>query len=84
MKIEQAARPLHKIADEITSSWPEPYFGAVPYISAMRRLNLITDRYGREGADDIVMYFLVNARTWRGETARRVKAELKKMLEAAR
>jgi hypothetical protein len=28
----------------------------------------------------IVLYFLSNAGTWRGETAKRVKAELKKMV----
>jgi len=29
----------------------------------------------------IVRYFLSNATTWRGETARRIKAELKQMLK---
>jgi hypothetical protein len=27
----------------------------------------------------VVLYFLSNARTWKGEVAKRVKAELKKM-----
>lgn len=82
-KIEQVAsapRSLQSIAIEIAVSWEHPYFGAEPYIEAMYHLDKITDRFGQEGADDIVMHFLVNAKTWRGETARRVKAELKAML----
>jgi hypothetical protein len=72
-------RPLHVIAAEIRSDWPKPYFGAVPYLDAMRHLDRITDRYGWEDAQMIVLYFLSNATTWRGEVARRVKAELKAM-----
>jgi hypothetical protein len=36
--------------------------------------------YGADDARGIVMYFLANAGTWRGENARRIKAELKGML----
>ena len=36
-------RPLHQIADEITKVWRKPYFGAVPYIEAMRHLDKISD-----------------------------------------
>lgn len=76
-----AARPLHVIADEITADWTNVYFGAVPYLAALRRLNSITDNYGADPAYDIVIYFLSNAKTWRGDTARRVKAELKGLLK---
>ena len=72
-----AARPLSVIAAEIDADWRRPYFGAIPYLQAMRRLDRITDTYGLDDADGIVRYFLVNARGWRGETARRVKAELR-------
>jgi hypothetical protein len=45
----------------------------------------VTDAYGYDNGRSIVMYFLANANTWRGETARRVKAELKALLkESAR
>jgi hypothetical protein len=40
----------------------------------------ISDSYGMDSADSIVRYFLVNAKTWRGDDARRIKAELKGML----
>ena len=77
-----ADRPLREIAAEIRRDWKKPYFGAVPYLDAMSSLDKITDEFWLDGADEIVMYFLANAQTWRGETARRVKAELKAMLPA--
>jgi hypothetical protein len=73
-------RPLFVIAREIKADWSKPYFGAVPYINAMASLVKITDMYGVEKADGIVRRFLINAKTWRGETARRVKAELNGMV----
>ncbi len=63
-------RPLHEIATEI----------AVPYIVAMYDLTSITDSYGADSAQDIVLRFLCNAVTWRGETARRIKRELRAIL----
>lgn len=74
------ARSLHDIATEIIADWAKPYFGATPYVRAMVTLDRITDNYGQDSADSVVRYFLANAGTWRGETARRVKAELKAML----
>jgi hypothetical protein len=75
-------RPLHTIADEIKSDWRNVYFGAVPYLDAMRYLDKITDKFGEDPADDVVIYFLSNAKTWRGPVARRVKAELNAMLKS--
>lgn len=75
-------RPLYTIADEIHTSWTKPYFGAVPYIGAMRYLGYITDPYGEDDAVDVVLRFLANAGTWRGDDARRIKSELKAMLKA--
>lgn len=80
MPARKQTRPLHEIAHEIKANWPKPYFGAVPYITAMRQIDRITDDYGFDSADNIVRYFLTNAGTWRGDVARRVKAELKAML----
>ena len=72
-------RPLSQIAAEIQQDWRKPYFGAIPYINAMRSLHSMSDKYCAEDAQTIVLYFLSNAATWRGEVARRVKAELKAM-----
>lgn len=73
-------RKLHEIATEVYLDWTKVNYGAKPYLEAMLDLDSITDRYGYDSADSIVRYFLANAGTWRGETARRVKAELKSLL----
>jgi hypothetical protein len=76
----QQQRSLRVIAREITADWTKVNYGAVPYLDAMRSLDKITDRYYADSADSVVRYFLGNAQGWRGETARRVKAELRAML----
>jgi hypothetical protein len=73
-------RSLSVIAREIAHDWKNPYFGAVPYMNAMRSLDDIKDTFYADSAQSVVLYFLSNAATWRGETAKRIKAELKSML----
>ena len=73
-------RPLYQIAIDIRAHWPKPYFGAVPYIDAMRAVSSINEPYGVESARGLVLYFLANAGSWRGEDAKRIKTELKGML----
>jgi hypothetical protein len=70
-------RPIHTIADEIIKDWTKPYFGAVPYLGAMRFLHTIEDSYGYDDARTVILYFMSNATTWRGAKAREIKAELK-------
>ena len=72
-------RPLSEIAREIRTDWTKVYFGAVPYLDAMSTLNSIDDDYYMDSGKSIVLYFLANAGTWRGDVARRVKKELKAM-----
>ena len=74
-------RPIYDIAHEISSDWKKPYFGAVPYLNAMHTLVDLQSRYGLDDAKGILAYFLANASTWRGDTAKRVKAELKAILK---
>lgn len=74
-------RPINQIAQEINSKWVNMYFGARPYVSAMACLSGINDSYGYDSAKSIVNYFLANASSWRGEDARRIKAELKQLLK---
>jgi hypothetical protein len=45
----------------------------------MRSLTYITDDYYFDSGKTIVLYFLSNAGTWKGENAKRIKAELKAM-----
>lgn len=78
-----ATRSLHEIASEIQKDWTKVYFGAVPYLDAMKSLDSIHDNYYADDAKTIVLYFLSNATTWRGETARAIKAELKQLLKSA-
>jgi hypothetical protein len=68
-------RSIHIIADDIARDWKtlSPY--ARPYLDAMSSLDSIED-----DARSVVLYFLSNAGSWRGDTARRIKAELKAML----
>lgn len=74
-------RPLREIAREIQADWTKPYYGAVPYLTVMAGLDDVHSAYYADSAASIVRYFLANAQTWRGETARRVKAELKEMIK---
>jgi len=74
-------RKLKEIAKEIDDNWERPYFGAVPYINAMHMVSDIADEYGQDNGEYIVRYFLGNAQTWRGDVARRIKAELNGMLK---
>jgi hypothetical protein len=76
-------RTLDVIARDISRDWQKPYFGAVPYIDAMRSLQTIGDRYYFDDAESIVRYFLANASSWKGDTARAIKAELKALLKGA-
>ena len=80
-------RSLSSIAFDIKKTWrnkdgfPNVYFGAVPYLQAMESLDKITDSYYADSAKMIVLYFLANAQTWRGEHAKRIKGELKEILK---
>lgn len=74
-------RSLRTIAYEIRNDWQKPYFGAVRYLLAMVALDSIDDMYGLDSGRSIVLHFLANASTWRGETARRIKKELNAILK---
>ena len=76
-------RYLHTIAAEILRVWGKNVSAACkPYLSAMLRMDSIEDRYLLDSGRSIVSYFLANAGCFRGEDARRLKAELKVMLDA--
>lgn len=72
-------RELYKIAQEIRKEWPNANYAAVPYLEAMRSMASVNDTYGYDDGKTIVLYFLANAGTWRGEAAKRIKAELREM-----
>lgn len=74
-------RPIHEIAREIRADWSKigkgvsPY--AKPYLDAMQSLDKITDSYYADSGHSVVLYFLGNAASYRGEKAKALKAELK-------
>lgn len=73
-------REIWQIAQEIREDWKNVYFGAEPYLEAMGSIRTVNEMYRYDTASSVVLYFLSNAQTWRGEVARRVKKELKSML----
>lgn len=75
-------RSIHAIAQDIRANWTKPSAYAKPYLAAMSHLDTLDDAYYADSAESVVRYFLSNAMTWRGEHARRIKAELNSMLEA--
>lgn len=77
----QTTRPLYEIAADIRKDWgAKVNFAAKPYLDAMASLNSIKDNYGWDSGSTIVRYFLSNASSWRGETAKAIKKELKSMV----
>lgn len=83
-------RFICKIAEEIfrinpNNFWDQPKNSAAkPYLDAMLDLETIHGQYGADSAKTIVSYFLANVMQWKGEDARRIKAELNGMLKNAR
>ena len=75
-------RPLYEIAKTIKqeakanprASW---VLYAAPYVDALASLSTTQDDYYADSGESVVRYCLANLSTWRGETARAVKAELK-------
>mgnify|MGYP007062867913 CR=1 FL=1 len=75
------ARPLYIIAKDIVNDWHNINYSAKPYIEALSNLSSINDKYYQDNARSIVLYFLSNAKGWKGEKARTIKAELKDILK---
>lgn len=72
---------IRAIAALIKKDWKNVYFGAVPYLDAMFYLDTIEDSFGEDPGKEVVLYFLANAQTWKGEVARAVKKELNKRIK---
>lgn len=73
--------PIKDIATIIKADWKNVNYAAKPYLNAMSVLEKITDNYYCDSAKSVVLYFLANAGTWKGETARTVKQILIKKLQ---
>ena len=73
-------RSVSTIAREIKIDWVKisPY--AKHYLDAMFCIDKVTDNYGADSGKSVVLYFLSNAGSWRGEKAKEIKKELKQMV----
>ena len=74
-------RNLSEIASEIRADWRKVNYGAVPYLTAMSRMESIEEAYGFDTGRSVVLYFLSNASSWRGAKAVLIKRELNLMLK---
>jgi len=72
-------RPIHAIAQDIKKNWSNVNYAAKPYLDAMFSLSNKTDDYGHNTAESVILYFLSNASSYRGDVAKLHKAELKEI-----
>jgi len=72
---------VSEIAHAIAKDWQNisPY--AADYLNAMKTITDIEGNYIHDSAKSVVLYFLANAGSYRGENARAYKDLLKKMVK---
>ena len=89
--MKQNKRTFSAIAEEVLNLWKAQYGQclpwslkcALPYLEAMLECDTTNKdaEYYVETVESVVLYFLANITNWRGDNARRIKAELKSMLK---
>lgn len=78
-------RSIAAIASDIYDEWGANVSNACrPYLTAMYNLDTIDDKYFADDARTVLLYFLSNAGGFRGDRARELKAELKRILKEPR
>ncbi len=75
------SRSISEIAREVYRTWPKVNYAAKPYLEAMLSLESVEDNYLQDDARGVVLYFLSNASSFRGDDAKRLKAELKALVK---
>jgi hypothetical protein len=71
-------RPVSQIASDIRRVWgAKVNYAAKPYLYALLCLGAPSESYGQDSGKSIALYFLGNARSFQGEQAKALKAELK-------
>lgn len=70
-------RLISEIARDIQREWLNISPAARPYLQAMLTLSTKADKYVFDSAEDIVLRFLCNASSFKGEAARVLKQQLK-------
>ena len=89
--MKQNKRTFSVIAIEVLHLWKTKYGKdlpwslkcALPYLEAMLECDTTNkdEAYYAETVESVVIYFLANITNWRGDDAKRIKAELKSMLK---
>lgn len=79
-------RSISDIANDIEVEWTRSSkngvnYAARPYLDAMHSLRNINDMYMLDTAQSVVLYFLSNANSFRGEAAKELKKELKALMK---
>jgi hypothetical protein len=75
-------RTISAIAYEIQREWgAKVNYAAKPYLDAMKGLDSVNESYGFDSGRSVVLYFLGNASSFKGEKAKALKQELKDMLK---
>jgi len=77
----ETTRPVYEIAREIKNDWgAKVNYAAKPHLDIMLGMTNANDSYGYDSPGESILRFLSNASSWRGDNAKRIKAELKKMV----
>lgn len=74
-------RKISEIAADIRANWKNVNYAAKPYLDAMSTLDSVEDKYIHDSGKSVVLYFLSNAGSFRGEAAKQLKAELREMVK---
>jgi hypothetical protein len=75
-------RPIREIAADVRADWANVHGMAEPALAAMETLDSIHDSYYQDSGVEVVARFVDAARTWKGPTARRIKEELRAILDS--
>ena len=74
-------RQIYQIAEDIVKDWKKPHYSAKPYLAVMRRIRTPEQQVVRETGRSIVEYFLENSKSYTGPSAKKLKQELKDLLQ---
>lgn len=72
---------VSEIAHAIAKDWQNVSPYAKDYLNAMKDIRSVNDNYYADSAHSVILYFLANAGSYRGENARTYKALLKDLLK---
>jgi hypothetical protein len=77
-------KTLSQLSSIVYQDWKKVNFAAAPYLSAFSMFHTLDlgEQVGYDSAKSVVLYFLSNSGSWRGDTAKIVKTELKRRLRA--